>query len=95
MPTEEHRSDIPLTTAATAGTSFEEGEMVSYNGDMSIDDLCDTLDREHEVLHWRNSPLGKRIYLAILFAWLLPTSIKCSAKYLSRKTTTRASLSSR
>ena len=46
-PTEVHRSDSPITTPANGGTSSE-GELVSYNGGMSIDELCDTLDREHE-----------------------------------------------
>ena len=46
-PTEVHRSDIP-TVSKAADAAPENGELVSYNGGMSIDELCDTLDREHE-----------------------------------------------
>lgn len=46
-PTEVHRSDIPISTPANDGSSSDD-ELVSYNGGMSIDELCDTLDREHE-----------------------------------------------
>ena len=46
-PTEVHRSDIPIFTPANDGSSSDD-ELVSYNGGMSIDELCDTLDREHE-----------------------------------------------
>ena len=46
-PTEVHRSDIPAVSKAVDAAT-ENGELVSYNGGMSIDELCDTLDREHE-----------------------------------------------
>ena len=46
-PTEVHRSDIPVVSKAI-DASPENGELVSYNGGMSIDELCDTLDKEHE-----------------------------------------------
>jgi len=46
-PTEVHRSDIPISTPVNDGSSSDD-ELVSYNGGMSIDELCDTLDREHE-----------------------------------------------
>ena len=46
-PTEVHRSDIPAVSKA-ADTAPDDGELVSYNGGMSIDELCETLDREHE-----------------------------------------------
>ena len=46
-PTEVHRSDIPISTSVNDGSSSDD-ELVSYNGGMSIDELCDTLDREHE-----------------------------------------------
>ena len=46
-PTEVHRSDIPAVNMGF-DASPENGELVSYNGGMSIDELCDTLDKEHE-----------------------------------------------
>ena len=46
-PTEVHRSDIPAVNKGV-DASPENGELVSYNGGMSIDELCDTLDQEHE-----------------------------------------------
>ena len=46
-PTEVHRSDIPISTPVNDGSSSND-ELVSYNGGMSIDELCETLDREHE-----------------------------------------------
>ena len=69
-PTEVHRSDIPISTPVNDGSSSDD-ELVSYNGGMSIDELCDTKrSRRHQwtALNTKSQPLRKKR----LFSFIKP-----------------------